>query len=589
MNPSTLANEFGRFFQQKINSIHESLEVLSVSLPSPTSDDETCIAHAQSSSEPAPSSVLPCELSVFKALSIEEVQKLIARSPIKSCPLDPVPSFVLVQLVDILLPVLTSMINLSFETAHFADAWKETLLLPVLKKSGLEVAYKNFRPISNLCFASKLSERAAADQLTQHVIDHGLDCDLQSAYKEHHSTETALLKVKNDLLMSMDKQHVTLLVMLDLSAAFDTVCHSTLISRLESKFGVKGAALEWVRSYLLGRTQRVSVKGAVSENFDLRHGVPQGSCLGPLLFSLYTSKLFDITKQHLPNVICYADDTQLYVSFRPDESSGSERALDAMSDCIRDPRAWMISDKLMINDGKTEVLLVGTRHQLQKVNIDAITVRSSRVTPCTSVRNLGAWFDSQLTMNTHVNKVCSAAYFHLYNIKRIRKYLSQDTTEKLVHAFFSSRIDYCNSLLYGLPAKQLDKLQRVQNTAARIIFFLPKFCHITPVLVRLHWLPIKSRIHFKICLITVKVLHGLSPSYLFDLISVKKTRYSLRSFQAPVLNRPRTNRKTLGDRSFAAAAPTLWNALPQGIRQCQKINVFKCLLKTHLFRLAYNV
>ena len=107
--------------------------------------------------------------------------------------------------------------------------------------------------------------------------------------------------------------------------------------------------------------------------------------------------------------------------------------------------------------------------------------------------------------------------------------------------------------------------------AARIIFFLPKFCHITPVLVRLHWLPIKSRIHFKICLTTFKVLHGLSPSYLFDLILVKKTRYSLRSFQAPVLNRPRT----LGDRSFAAAAPTLWNALPQEIRQCQNINVFK--------------
>ena len=205
----------------------------------------------------------------------------------------------------------------------------------------------------------------------------------------------------------------------------------------KNMFGVKGAALEWVRSYLLGRTQRVSVKGAVSENFDLRHGVPQGSCLGPLLFSLYTSKLFYITKQHLPNVICYADDTQLYMSFRPDEFSGSERALDAMSDCIRDLRAWMISDKLMINDGKTEVLLVGTRQQLQKVNIDAITVGSSRVTPCTSVRNLGAWFDSQLTMNTHVNKVCSAAYFHLYNIKRIRKYLSQDTTEKLVHAFSS--------------------------------------------------------------------------------------------------------------------------------------------------------
>ena len=117
-----------------------------------------------------------------------------------------------------------------------------------------------------------------------------------------------------------------------------------------------------------------------------------------------------------------------------------------------------------------------------------------------AVRNLDAWFDPELTMNTHENKLCSAAYFHLYNLRRIRKYLTQQTCEQLVHAFVTSRIDYCNSLLYGLPAKQLDKIQRVQNTAARIIFRLPKFCHITPTLFSLHWLPVRYRIDFKICL-----------------------------------------------------------------------------------------
>ena len=142
--------------------------------------------------------------------------------------------------------------------------------------------------------------------------------------------------------------------------------------------------------------------------------------------------------------------------------------------------------------------------------------------PLTSsaVRNLGAWFDPELTMNTHVNKLCSAAYFHLYNLRRIRKYLTQQTCEKLVHAFVTSRIDYCNSLLYGLPAKQLNKIQRVQNTAARIIFRLPKFCHITPTLFSLHWLPVRYRIDFKICLLTFKAIHGFAPSYLCELITV---------------------------------------------------------------------
>ena len=180
---------------------------------------------------------------------------------------------------------------------------------------------------------------------------------------------------------------------------------------------------------------------------------------------------------------------------------------------------------------------------------------------------------------------------------------SPNNTYQTLYAMLTTHSYTCHSALMNLlvlkvhllrcltafEILELDRLQRVKNIASRIIFFLPKLCHITLVLVRLHWLPIKSRIHFKICLITFKVLHGLSPSYLFDLISVKKTRYILRSLQAPVLNRPRTNRRTIGDSSFAAAAPTLWNALPQEIRQCQNINVFKCLLKTHLFRLAYNV
>ena len=187
----------------------------------------------------------------------------------------------------------------------------------------------------------------------EHLTANNSHSELQSAYKQQHSTETALLKVKNDILMSMDEQHVTLLVLLDLSAAFDTIHHDKLIGRLESDLGITDNALAWFKSYLSDRFQRVSVNGSLSDQFPLKQGVPQGSCLGPLLFTIYTRKLFQIVERHLPQVHCYADDTQLYVSFSPNRSANADFAIKSMTDCISDIRSWMISDNLMLNYDKT--------------------------------------------------------------------------------------------------------------------------------------------------------------------------------------------------------------------------------------------
>ena len=138
-----------------------------------------------------------------------------------------------------------------------------------------------------------------------------------------------------------------------------------------------------------------------------------------------------------------------------------------------------------------------------------------------SARNLGSWFDSKLTMAFHISKTCNSAFYYLYNLRQIRKYLSKDNTKTLVHAFISSRIDCCNSLLYGLPEYQLNKLQRVQNMCARLICNESKYCHITPLLVDLHWLPVKYRIEFKILLIVFKIFKGFALSYLRFLIILK--------------------------------------------------------------------
>ena len=387
----------------------------------------------------------------------------------------------------------------------------------------------------------------------------------------------------------MNKQHVVLLVLLDLSSAFDTVDHTILLNRLNSTFGITGSAHKWFNSYLTRRSQFVTVNGATSKTFDLQYGVPQGSCLGPLLFILYASRLFDILESHLPNSHMYADDTQLYLAFKPDDAMNQITAVTAMQNAIDDIKKWMLADKLKLNDGKSEFMIIGTRQQLAKVSVDTLRVGNVQLTPLSEARNLGCWFDSQLSMVTHIHKVCKAAFYHLYNLRKIRKFLDNESIKTLVNALITSRLDYCNSLLFGTPATHLLKLQRVQNTAARLICNMSRFDHITPTLIHLHWLPVKFRIDFKILLITFKVIHGLAPEYLHELICVKApSRYHLRSNDQLLLSQPKfKSLKTLGDRAFISAAPNLWNSLPNDIRSAKTVDHFKKLVKTHLFKIAF--
>ena len=273
--------------------------------------------------------------------------------------------------------ILTKMVNISLETGHFPSAWKEALVRPIL-----ETVFKNYRPVSYLSFISKVTERAVFLQIDNHMKKHDLYPSLQSAYRKNHGTETALLKVTNDILMEMNSQHAVLLVLLDLNAAFDTVVDSVLLRRLQASFGISEVPLDWFKSYLSARTLRVSIPGALSGSLPLDWGVPQGSCLGPLLYIIYSSKLFNIIERHLPNSHCYADDSQIYLSFKPDDSSSQQDAITAMQNCIDDNRSWMEHDKLLLNDEKTEFLVIGTRQQL------SITVGNSAIMKSSVLRTL---------------------------------------------------------------------------------------------------------------------------------------------------------------------------------------------------------
>ena len=397
---------------------------------------------------------------------------------------------------------------------------EQALITPLAKKSGVS-DFKNLRPVSSLQFISKLTERVVFNQLHDHLVRFDSFPKLQSAYRKRYSTETALLKVHNDLLMNMNNQKVTLLVLLHLSAAFDTVDHKILLSHLQSSFGIRATALAWLSSYLFDRRQHIIYDGCQSEDFKLRFGLQQGSCLGPLLFTIYSSQLFHVILNYLPDVHTYADDMQLYLAFSPNNTSQSQ-AIASMEKCIDQLRTWMLIDKLKINDDKTEFMIIGTKQQLEKISSQNLTV--------TTAKSLGTWLDNHLTPQENINKTYRTAYLHIHNIRHIRKYLTKDVTEKLVHAFVIGRIDYCNSILYGLPEVHVKKLQRVQNSAVRLITYTPLTYHITPVLKTFQWLPVKYRVLFKIAILTFKSTYGQSPEYLKELINIRfNTQYKLHS------------------------------------------------------------
>ncbi len=258
-------------------------------------------------------------------------------------------------------------------------------------------------------------------------------------------------------------------------------------------------------------------------------------------------------------------------------------------DACKHIRIWMHANKLVLNDDKTVFLLMGRKTALDKVNVDSIKVGNANITPSDHATNLGSVWDPQLSMDKHVSKVHSSTFYHFRNIASIRKYLIKSQRETVVHAFITSKLDYCNSLLKGIPDYQIQRLQHVQNAAARIICDLQKYDHITSSLHDLHWLPVKHRIDFKILLLTYKCIHSDGPEYLSELVVPYVTCYDLRSKDKNTMAVPKTNLVSCGDRAFSKVAPALWNNLPMEIKCASDVDVFKKLLKTHLFKLAYDI
>ncbi|KAK2899404.1 hypothetical protein Q8A73_012533 [Channa argus] len=503
--PSTslTADNFANFFTNKVAAISSQF--------SPPDDDVRL-----TSSNTA-------LLSSFAILTEDDVSTLLLSNHPTTCTLDPIPSTLLQAVAPALMPAITQVINTSLKTGTFPTSFKQALITPLLKKPSLDPSVvENYRPVSLLPFLAKTMERAVFKQLSDFLFKNNLLDVNQSGFKRGHSTETALLTVVEYLRAAKATGQSSVLILLDLSSAFDTVNHQILLSTL-SDLGISGSALDWLCSYLSGQSFKVSWRGHLSNSHSLSIGVPQGSVLGPLLFSIYTSSLGAIIHSHGLSYDCYADDTQLFLSFPPDDSTVSSR----ISACLSDISAWMSERHLQLNLSKTEVLVFPARSLIQH-NI-SINIGSTVIVPTNSAKNLGVIIDDQLSFKDHISSVSRACRFALYNIRKIRPYITEYTTQLIVQALVTSRLDYCNALLMGLPISTIKPLQMIQNAAAHLIFNQPKKTHVTPLFRSLHWLPVAARIRFKALSLAYRVVNSTAPAYLNSLIQVYNPSRPLRS------------------------------------------------------------
>jgi len=561
---SLAASEFADFFEEKVRNVRAATD----GAPPPEFVDVDS-EH---------------DLQQFTSLTADDVIKLIQETPDKQSDLDPMPTWLLKSCTDVLAPFLTHLLNVSLSTGHVPALLKTAYITPLLKKPGSDVdVAENYRPVSNLPVVSKLLERAVCKQLQSHLDAAGLMPTMQSAYRKGHSTETALAKVCSDIITAMDKGRHVLLALLDLSAAFDTVDHDILLERLSRSFSVHGGVLDWLRSYLTERYFTVRHGGTESTRRVSIYGVPQGSVLGPLLFVLYTADLGRIADAHDVNAHFYADDSQLYVSAKPQHT---DNVSDRLQRCMEAIGQWMGSNRLKLNPVKTDLLWCATRRRQHQLNRNSLMFGGATIQPSSTVRDLGVVLDSEMSFSAYINQLVSRCFYQLRCIKSCVKALPVDIARTIVNSFVISRIDYCNCLLAGAPQYQLNRLQAVMNSAGRLICGLSKFDHISQVLHdRLHWLAVPQRIRYKLCLLVYKALHGLAPQYLTDFcqpVSLVSGRSGLRSSTRGDLIVVSTS-TNFGRRSFAVSAPAAWNQLPSDIRNLQSLGSFKHRLKTHLF------
>ena len=551
-----LANDFNQYFVSVSSSVSSSP---AVDPPSPGCSSPSVSSHLD---------LQPISSEVCLEL-IASLQSGKATGP------DNIPPGILKSVAPVVAPPLTDIINSSLSSGCFPQQWKCASVRP-LHKGGTKSVLTNYRPISILPTCSKLIEMTVRSQLVAHLEDNNLLYPLQSGFRRRHSTASTLLRATNDWYRALDTHLMIGVLFLDVSKAFDTVDHSLLLSKLQS-YGVSVSTLMWFKSYLSGRSQFTKIGDVKSHPLSVTAGVPQGSILGPNLFSVHINDLPSICPVNSTAVL-FADDTTIYVI----GSSASEIS-SILSLALENCPSWMDKNKLKLNTSKTKCMLIHSSRR----SPPPLTVALG-ATPIEQVRTfkfLGCIINDHLTWDDHVTYLSSKVSRNINLLRRLSWFLPRRVLMTFYSAYILPSFDYCDVVWHSCSAKLVTKLESLQNYAGRIILKKRRFCSATAVRKTLGWSTLQSRRELHTAIQAFKSLNGMDPGYLAPLLTPSSSihNHRTRASTTDLLHLPQVS-TNFGKKSFAFRAASVWNALPAETRQLKSLHAFKtsaysCIVK----------
>ena len=484
----------------------------------------------------------------------------------KATGLDMIPSKLLKMAASIVTPSLTAIFTKSIITGIYPTEWKMARVTPVFKK-GEKSDLNNYRPISVITVVSRVFEKIVYDQLYQYLNDNQLLSSCQSGFRSLHSTLTALLEATNSWSVSIDNGFLNGVVFIDLKKAFDTIDHEIILRKL-SYFGADQATAKWFQSYLSNRTQRCNVNGNLSTASTVTCGVPQGSILGPLLFLMYINDLPNCLRVAAPRM--FADDTSITLSAK----TVADLKLAVTSE-LNNLTCWLRANKSSLNVAKTELMIIGSRQRLntqcEEINISIDDRTIKRVD---HIKSLGLTIDAQLSWSKHVDEISKKVSSAIGALKRVRPFIPTDVAVQIYNALILPHFDYCSPVWDGMSGCLSDKLQKLQNRAARVITQSPFDTSSNLLVAMLRWEKLSLRRKKQKALIMYKTLNELAPDYLQCLFTERHVNdYNLRNLEGK-LSLPKPNTNYL-KRSFCYSGACLWNNLPQDLKSVCSIGQFK--------------
>lgn len=483
------------------------------------------------------------------------------------------------QIIKLCIPAIadyiTHIMNSCLEQGYFPETWKEALVVPIPKTSN-PTSYNELRPISLLTILSKILEKIVYDQINDYLSNTKLLPKHQSGFRKGHSTASALMNMSDNIITALDKKQATALVLLDFSKAFDTINHDLLIAKCKY-FGFDQTFLLFLSHYLKGRTQRVVLNNVSSSTGLITSGVPQGSILGPILFLLYTSDL--CTKVRYAQVQFFADDTQLYYHFNPENV---QQATIVINNDLAHISNYAKNNSLCLNATKSKAMLFCHNKHRQILKSSMNILANGEIIPFVeSAKNLGLYFDEQLRFTNHVSYVSKQCYVRLKLLFSNRQILSLKIKKRLCESLVLSQLTYCNIVYYPcLDSITCSRIQKIQNTCCRLIFNLRKYDHISVPFKNLGWLNVSNLYRYLFLSFLSRLLVTSTPPYLREKLVFRENihKINIRHFKSLTMPRHRT---AMFQRSFSYNAVKLYNFY-RNITSMSPLHSFKYKIKNYL-------